>query len=238
MLPINDIITKSTNSFSTANGYALYYKESLDEDSRQVVTSIHYKVSTGTASVPSINKSNMRFVNILLSPSSIQDVSIKMRRNDEDNVSKLNDMSILMLVDVPTINSFKDLDKDQNIEFNVASSEEGIMTMTMISKFVNGNIVERPIVDEGTALIWQFKTPASYVMYDRTPLLLQSVNSGIKLGTHSLYFAFCRYGDEYAFLKIVSSKPASAGASAPGILLTKILDNTCYVMEMYFCYSV
>lgn len=237
MLPINDIMSKSTASFSTANGYALYFKKTVDNESKQVITSIHYKVASGSAYVPMVQETNIRFVNILLHPSSTQETKISMRRNDEDNIAKLDDMIVLMLVDVRTLNSFKDIDKEQNINFSIALNDSGVLTMTMISRFVEGSTVERPIVDETTAKIWQFKSPTEYIMYPRTSLLVQSVNGSIKLGTHFLYFAFCKYGSEYAFMKIVSAKAITVASSSPGILLSKLLEGTSYVMEMYFCHQ-
>ena len=236
MLPLTDIITKSTANFARDNMYALYYKKTYKEDTKQVISSIHYKASTGIASVPNVQETNSMFVDRMLHASSINGTSVSMRRNDEDNISKLDDMTVQMLIDIPTINGFKDIDKEQNIDFVIEPNEDGVLTMTMISKFSGGNIVEKPLVDENTALIWQFRSNATYSMYPRSTLLLQSVNNGIKLGSHFLYFAFCRYGDEYTFLKIVSSKAIKVPQATSGVLLGKLLEGASYVYEMYFCH--
>ena len=241
LLPLAKVITRTTAEFAKDNTYALYYKKSMNESSGKVQTSIYYKSGAKVAYEPDVEDTNAVLVNKLLYASTIsyRDPSVSKRSSDEDNIMRLNQMVVQMLVDIPTINSFKEIiDKELTIDFVVAATADGTLDMTMISKFAGGSVVERPLVDESNALLWQFRTPATYTMYDRTPLLLQSVNNGIKLGTHYLYFAFCRYGDEYTFLKIVSSKAIVMNNANSSILLGKLFEGASYVYEMYFCHSI
>lgn len=235
-LPIDDLITKPAMGFSTREGYALYYTKSSDGQYQ-----LFYQLGDGTISIPQIKPYTLAYVNRLLQPMNISG-PICQKSLDEDNLTKLNNISLLMLINIPTIQKFKDIEKDQKIKF-VVEDVEGIPTFVMKSEYQSLTSINRPIANRNDSIIWQFNSSTKslvFEMYNRTTLLLQAANSKIKIGSDNLYFAFGRYGSEFVFMKIITASPVNISTSidkTSGIInLYNSLRNIQHLFEMYFCH--
>lgn len=231
-LPLDDLFQRSSVTFPSSKGYALYYK--IVDD----VISLHYEFDDGSTSVPSIGERNIDYINLILQPSVGDDLQKTIINNK--NIELMNSISLLMLSKVSTATVFKECNytkSEESIEFQIQPNSNGMSTMHMIIVNTSHAKQKRPIVDESTALVWKFKANQSFKMNKRTLLLLMSVHNKIKVGTDSLYFAFGRFGSIYVFLKLITLKPIIlTDISAPIINLSKILEGIPYIYEMFYCY--
>lgn len=236
-LPLDDIIARSSQS-SYANGYALYYKKSIDEETKQTVVTLHYKLpNKNSLNSPPIPDINMEYVNMLLQPSSLIGSKIRKASRVEGNVGYLNDISLIMLAAVDRPDTFKDMGRGSEIDFDIMN-DDGDLSMIMKSRTATGFEDQQTITTCKRAIVWQFKGEKTYHMDKKTVLLLQAANQKIKLGTDFLYFAFGRYGNDYVFLKLISSRAiAKADLATPVIVLSKILHGVVHIFEMYFCHE-
>lgn len=237
-LPLEELIVKSTQNFSTADGYALYYSKTVDKETKQTHISLCYKLPSGEISkINSVPDVNVEYINRLLQPSLLLDKQIVMATRPEDKISHLNEISLMMLINIQSITTFKDMGKEQSVTFAVAPDDKGVLQMNMLSGATVNNSLTIPIANESNSMVWQFKSSINYQMYERTAVLLQSTNSKIKLGSDFLYFAFGRYGSEYVFLKLISSRAITQDeVSVPVVILSKILATSSHIFEMYFCH--
>lgn len=238
-LPLDEIVFKtSSQNFSTTNGYALYYSKTIDKETKQTRTSLCYRLPNGHISrIHSVQDVNIEYINKLLQPSLPLDRQIVMATRTEDKISHLNEISLMMLIEVKSITAFKEMCKEQSIVFIIAPDEKGVLQMCMRSSMNPNNDDTNPIANELDSMVWQFKSSITYQMYERTAVLLQSANSKIKLGSDFLYFAFGRYGSEFVFLKLISSREITLSeVSVPVVVLSKILATSSHIFEMYFCH--
>jgi len=238
-LPLDDLVSRALQGISVSDGYALYFKKMIDVETKQTRIMLCFKLPKGEdSSIPSSQDVNINYINRLLQPPLQLDKQIVMTTRGEDKISQLNDITLMMLINIQSVTTFKEMCKDQSITFKVEPDENGLLTMKYSSE-TNGSANNKILANEANSntLIWQFKSSAVYEMYERTAILLQSSNSKIKSGSDFLYFAFGRYGSEYVFLKLISTRAITQEeVSLPVVVLSRILATTNHLFEMYFCH--
>lgn len=238
-LPLDDIIQRISQG-NSANGYALYYQKSIDE-SKQTIITLHYLINknngkNGETNSPPIHDVTMDYVNTLLQPSPLLDTHIREDTRAEDNINNLNNISIIMLTAVDGPEEFKEMGKGSEIDFYITRDESGISTMISCSRAASGFEDKNTVTSDDKAIVWKFRNEAIYHMDKKTVLLLQAANQKIKLGTDYLYFVFGRYGSDYVFLKLISSRAITRRElTGPVLKLSEILNGTIHIFEMYFC---
>lgn len=236
-LPLDDLVAKALQGVTLSDGYALYYRKMIDAETKQTRIMLCFKTPRGEdTNLASVQDVNIEYINRLLQPPLQLDKQIVMTTRGDDKISQLNDISLMMLIDVHSISVFKEMCRDQSIVFKVEPDDNGILSMRYASE-IDEDTKRRPLANERDTMIWQFKSSITYHMYDRTAILLQSSNSKIKTGSDFLYFAFGRYGSEYVFLKLITTRAITQEeVSAPVVVLSSILATTNHMFEMYFCH--
>ena len=238
-LPLDDLMTKTVQEMSIANGYAFYYKKTIDPETQHVSTSLHYKLSNNVNSVAwNIREVNLNFVNLMLRPASILDVGIQKLRFNKNGLDNLNNINLLMLVGAQPNNNFKEDSKDYTISFDIRNGEEGA-EFDICLKQPPKNESSYPIAFKKNAKIWKFDSlPCKHwEMYKHSVLLLQNVKSYVKTSSDHVYKAFGRFGQDYVYIKLLSSRGITNIDNASVIQLSKLLEGATYIFEMYFCHE-
>ena len=239
-LPIEEFIPKSGQPLSTSNGYALYYKREMDPESNHLLTTLHYKLQDGNSVVPIVRDVNMEFINLMLQPTSIIGTTVRRMTLNSDGLTNLMNISLIMLVNTQISSGFKENTRDKTTTLTITTNEQGVQQMNMIVHYRQSATTTKPIANEKNALIWRFQSVQSnkWEIYPSSILLLQNVNSKIKTSSDFLYTGFGRYGSEFVFMKLITTKAITdINFSAPVIQLSKLLEGYVYIFEIYFCHE-
>lgn len=241
-LPLDELMTKSIQSISTANGYALYYKKELDESRQYLSTTLYYRLDDNTyVTIPVHRDISIEYVNLMLQPSSISEFSVRKLEMNNDNLTNLTNMNLVMLVNTQVSVGFRETSQEKSIYLDIKQTPKKISQLEMTTKSKTSATLTTPIANETNALVWGFQnlTCKSWEFYPHSTLLLQNVNSKIRFNSDYIYTGFGRYGSEYVFIKLITSKTITVPNPGTTIVqLSTLLEDNTYIFELYFCHEV
>lgn len=240
-LPLEKFITKQSSSLHYESGFAFYIKKVVD-DTGSTLYSLHYDTKGGNIRIPGITEYNKMFIETILRPSSVSDGELRMRTINENNLDKMERISLMLITQISSISDFKGITKELNVQFEVEHQDGPDDVLVSKSEANNGNqFIDKIIAKRSNSKIWEFRVGEKYRMYNKTTLVLQSATTKIKSSNKDfMYYGFGRYGEEFVFLKILSSGPINLKPdSITGLqYLSETFKDIKHLFEMYFCYKV
>lgn len=227
--PIEKMTLKMNISQLINNGYSFYY--TLEGRNLQ----LHFKSKRDYFNMPITTERNFTFINRCLRPSTDGIIEAHSTKDDEENLSRLDNVNILILANIKNNESYLNdstTKNDNEVRFEINSLE---MILTSITD--SGTSVKR-VVDKMNSMVWKIYNNGIYNVSKRVMLLKTNANSKIHSGSFS-YLIFGIFNTNYyVFIKLITTEKINITDTSQLINLKRFITDKYAIFQMYYCSKV